>query len=183
MAPALMATPAFVTAFFFQQVHLAEAVGVAHLGLVALFPIYSVISVLAMLGTGWLVDRFGTTVLMRIFLLPLALSFVILSQASSLTGLALGIGLLAVTVGANNTLPAAFWADSFGTRHLGAIKAMAMALMVVGSALGPLLTGVLIDAGVPFPGQMPGISAFILGSAGLLTLSLAQLHRTSARAL
>lgn len=179
LIPALLAAPAFVTAFFFQQVHLASTLGLPHLALVALFPVYSVVSVLAMLGTGWLVDRFGTTVLMRLFLLPLALGFLVISQATTPSGVALGIGLLALTVGANNTLPAAFWADSFGTRHLGSIKAVATALMVVGSALGPLATGLLIDAGVPFTAQMPLISIYLIASAALLTLSLARLHRPS----
>lgn len=180
LVPALLAAPAFVTAFFFQQVHLANTLGMPHLALVALFPIYSLISVLSMLATGWLVDRVGTTILMRLFLLPLAMGFVVISQATDPITVALGIGLLALTVGANSTLPAAFWADTFGTQHLGAIKAVAAAMMVVGSALGPLVTGFLIDAGVPFTAQMPFISIYLIAAAALLTLSLARLMRPSA---
>ncbi|MDD9718106.1 MFS transporter [Dinoroseobacter sp. PD6] len=172
IVPALLSTPAFVTAFFFQQVHLAAEKDIAHLDLVALFPLYSVVSVLAMLGTGFLVDRFGTRLLMCLFTLPLALSFIVISGTETLLGLAVGLSLLAVTVGANNTLPAAFWADMFGTRHLGAIKSVAMALMVLSSAIGPLITSLAIDAGASFPAQMPLISLYIALSTGLLAAAL-----------
>ncbi|WP_424974710.1 MFS transporter [Dinoroseobacter sp. S124A] len=179
LVPGLIAPPALITAFFFQQVHLAEAKGLPHLELVALFPLYSALSVLAMLSTGALIDRVGSMRLMPLYLLPLALGFLILAGAQSIWTLSLGIGLMAVTAGANNALPAAFWADSFGTRHLGAIKAVATALMVVGSAIGPLFTGFGIDAGFGFPTQMPWISLYILASILLLTLSLRRLQATA----
>jgi len=177
LVPALISTPAFVTAFFFQQVHFAEAKDIAHLDLVALFPLYSVVSVAAMLGTGALVDRFGSRVLMALATLPLGLSFLVMAGADSLGGLGIGLALLAVTVGANNTLSAAFWAENFGTRHLGAIKAVTMALMVLATALGPLVTGLGIDAGMAFPAQMPLISSYIFAAAALLGIALWRLGR------
>lgn len=180
LVPGLIAPPALITAFFFQQVHLAEAKDLPHLELVALFPIYSVLSILAMLSTGALIDRLGSMRLMPLYLLPLALGFLILASAETSWTIGLAIGLLAITAGANNALPAAFWADSFGTRRLGAIKAVATALMVVGSAIGPLFTGFGIDAGLSFPQQMPWITIYILGSVLLLILSLRRLRATPA---
>lgn len=177
LVPATISTPAFVTAFFFQQVHFAEAKGISHLDLVALFPLYSVVSVTAMLGTGWLVDRFGTSLLMAMATLPLGVSFLGLGLSEHLFGIAFGIACLAVTVGANNTLSAAFWAETFGTRHLGAIKAVAMALMVLSSAIGPLITGLGIDAGIPFPAQMPWISLYVFAAAALLGGALWRIRR------
>lgn len=177
IVPAMVSTPAFVTAFFFQQVHFAGAKGISHLDLVALFPLYSMVSIAAMLGTGLLVDRIGTYLMMGLATLPLGISFLVLAITNHLAGLALGICLLAVTVGANNTLSAAFWAETFGTRHLGAIKAVAMALMVLSSALGPLITGFAIDAGTPFPAQMPWISLYIFLTAALLGTALWRIPR------
>ena len=51
--------------------------------------------------------------------------------------LILGFVFLALTTGANSTLPNAFWAEFYGTAHMGSIKAMAAAIMVFGSAIGP----------------------------------------------
>ena len=57
LVPALLGPPAFGTAFFFQQVHLAEVKGWAHVELVAMFPFYTVTAIVSLFGTGWLMDR------------------------------------------------------------------------------------------------------------------------------
>ncbi|MCT8158590.1 MFS transporter [Pseudoruegeria sp. SHC-113] len=173
LAPALFAPSCFVTAFFFQQVHVAEAKGVAHLALVALFPLYTGLSVAAMFATGWAVDRFGTARLLPFYQMPMALGFCALAGFGGLTGIALAMGLMALTTGANAPLPAAVMADLFGTRHLGAIKAVATAIMVLGSAVGPILSGVLIDAGLAFPAQGWGIAVVFVG----VSLALVPLAR------
>jgi hypothetical protein len=40
------------------------------------------------------------------------------------------------------------WAELYGVKHLGAIKSLYMALMVLASALGPVSMGMLMDAGI-----------------------------------
>ena len=40
------------------------------------------------------------------------------------------------------------WAEVYGTRHLGAIRSMATAIMVFGTAVSPVLFGRLLDLGV-----------------------------------
>ncbi|PTE23810.1 MFS transporter [Cereibacter changlensis] len=162
LVPALLGPSAFNTAFFFQQVHLAEVKGWAHVGLVAIFPAYSAASVVALLASGWAVDRFGTARLMPLFQLPLALFYFLFAGVDSLA-LALPVMLLmGLTSGAQATVPVAFWAEFYGTRHIGSIKATAAAIMVLGSAIGPILTGALIDLGISFPQQMVGIGLYFL---------------------
>lgn len=168
VVPATLAPSAFVTALFFQQVHLSGTKGWDHVGFVALFPVYTLVSIAAMLGAGWAIDRFGTARLMPVYLLPLAVAFLVFGAAESLGGVALGFAVLAVSVGANSTIPGAFWAEFYGTRHLGAIKALATAVMVLGSAIGPGVTGALIDMGLPFEAQMTGIAALVLAAALLV---------------
>lgn len=162
MVPALLGPSAFNTAFFFQQVYFAEIKGWSHLSLVALFPIYTMVGIGAMILSGLALDRFGTARLIPFFQLPLVAAFVIFAVAQSLTGAALGLVFLALTTGANATLPSAFWAEFYGIRHIGAIKAMAAAVMVLGSAIGPGLTGGLIDLGVDLNLQYIGVAVYFL---------------------
>ncbi|WP_171208424.1 MULTISPECIES: MFS transporter [unclassified Ruegeria] len=162
MAPALLGPSAFVTAFFFHQVHLAEIKGWTHLQLVSLFPAYTGVSMLAMFASGWALDRWGTARMMPGFQLPMALGFVLLGSVGSIIGALVGLVILSLTVGANSTLPAAFWAEFYGTKHIGAIKALATALMVLGSAIGPGLTGVLIDIGIPLETQFIWIGGYFV---------------------
>ena len=172
LVPLLLGPPAFGTALFFLQVHLAAVKGWSHLGLVSLFPFYTAVSIAASVTAGLLVDRFGTRALLPAALVPMAAAFLLLSAAQSLAGAALALMIAALTTGANHTVVAAFWAERYGTRHLGAIKAMGTAITVLGSAIGPWLTGAWIDGGTPFPAQMPWIAAYLLGAAALAALAL-----------
>ena len=160
MVPYLIGPAAFSTAFFFHQVHFAETKALSHLALVALFPVYTASAIGAMLLSGLLIDRLGTARLMPLAQTPMIGAFVVLSVAEGAGGAALGMALMALSVGSNHTLPSAFWAEFYGTRHIGAVKAMAAALMVLGTAIGPIMTGLLIDAGVSFDDQMIGIAAW-----------------------
>ncbi|MFV2002189.1 MAG: MFS transporter [Paracoccaceae bacterium] len=177
MVPALLAPPAFVTALFFQQVHLAAVKGWSHTALVALIPIYTATGVAAALVFGWMIDRFGSIRLMPFYQAPLALGFVLFSLAQTPLGGGVAMAVMAVTQGGQSTLSSAFWAEIYGTRHLGGIKALAAGVMVLGSAIGPALTGVLIDAGVNFDVQMLWISGYILAASGLVLFAVGRARR------
>ena len=179
--PSILGPSAFVTALFFQQVHLAEVKGWSHVGFVALFPVYTGVSTLFMLLAGWAIDRFGTKRLMPFYQIPIAISFVVMASAESLWGAALAFALMAMTTGANSTLPSAFWAEFYGTRHIGGIKSIATAAMVLGSAIGPAISGVLIDRGIPFPEQMLGITVWFLLASGLIWFGVTTAARSLAR--
>jgi len=70
------------------------------------------------------------------------------------------VGLLFTTI-------AALWAELYGTRHLGAIRALVLALMVLASALSPGIFGWLIDLGVTFEAMASGGLAWALAAAAL----------------
>ena len=107
----------------------------------------------------------------------MAIGFAILSISTSISGALIGMVFLALTAGAHNPLPSAFWAEFYGTRHIGAIKAMAAAVMVLGSAIGPALTGVLIDKGVSLDTQFVWIAAFFLCVCALIRIGIAHALR------
>ncbi len=174
MVPFLLGPAAFSTAFFFHQVHFAETKALIHLGLVALFPVFTGAAVASMLLSGFLIDRFGTARLMPLAQAPMVAAFLVLSAAAGAWGVALGMILMALTVGANHTLPSAFWAEFYGTRHIGAVKAMAAAVMVFGTAVGPILTGTLIDAGLSFDEQMIGIAGWFLLACACTGLAISR---------
>nr|WP_174819040.1 MFS transporter [Ruegeria atlantica] len=178
MMPAVLGPSAFITAFFFHQVHLAEVKGWLHIQLVALFPVYTGVSLISMFAAGWALDKWGTARLMPFYQLPMALGFVILAISSTIGGATVGLVFLGLTVGANSTLPSAFWAEFYGTQHIGAIKALATAVLVLGSAIGPGLTGVLIDLGVPLSTQFLWIGGFFVGVCVLVWTGVSRAERS-----
>ncbi|QDY69977.1 MFS transporter [Qingshengfaniella alkalisoli] len=168
MMPALLGPPTFMTALFFHQVHLSELKGFTHQQFVSLFPIYTTFGILAMLCWGWLIDRFGSSKLMPLMQLPLAVSFTIMAGGESVGIALLSLMFLGITLGAMGAVPAAFIAEIYGTRHIGSIRAAAVAVTVFGSAVGPVLTGLLIDQGIGFEAQLGWIALYFILTSALL---------------
>ena len=170
--PYLLGPPAFGTAFFFHQVHLAEVKAWGHGTLVAMFPLFTGAAIASLLTSGWLIDRLGAMRLMPMVQVPMALGFLLMAVAENVLVGGVAMVLMGLSQGANSTIPAAFWAEAYGTRHLGAIKSLASAIMVFGTAVGPILTGLLIDRGLPFPAQMPAIALYFALAALLVATGL-----------
>ena len=160
MIPALLGQSAFNTAFFFLQVHFAEIKGWEHLQLVAMFPVYTAVSIGAMILSGILLDKLDTARLIPYFQLPMIFAFLIFAYGQSLVAALVGFIFLGLSAGANATLPNAFWAEFYGTKHLGSIKAAAAAVMVLGSAIGPAVTGILLDYNLALDAQYVAVSVF-----------------------
>lgn len=170
--PGLIAPSMFITVIFFHQVHLAEVKGWSHLAFLAVMPCYTLAAAGGMFATGGLLDRIGTRPLMPLYLLPLAAFLALFPQVQSLFWAAVVLVLMGITAGAQATVLMAFWAETYGTRHLGAIRALTGALMVFGTAVGPVISGYLIDRGVETDAQMGGMALFTALSAGLIALGL-----------
>ncbi|MGZ2255690.1 MFS transporter [Roseobacter sp. A03A-229] len=172
LIPLMIGPPAWGTALFFQQVHLTEVKGWSLVAFVSLMPIFTLAMIAFTFVTGWAVDRFGVTRVMPFQLLPFAAAFVVLGSADTIFAAGIGLLIFGVGQGMHGTAITAFWAVFYGTRHLGAIKAGAGALMVFGSAIGPGISGALIDYGIDFPQQMIPYAGFYLLGAALATLGV-----------
>ncbi|MBY6159480.1 MFS transporter [Mameliella alba] len=177
MVPALLGPAAFNTAFFFQQVHFAEIKGWTHLELAALFPVYTAAAVGAMVVAGGMLDRVGTGRLIPWSQLPMVAGFLCFALGGSIGWTLVGLLFVAMTTGATQTLPNAFWAEFYGTRNLGAVKAMAAAVMVFGSAIGPGVTGYLIDFGIGIETQYIGVAVYFVFASVMMWVGVTRARR------
>ncbi|WP_299348758.1 MFS transporter [uncultured Shimia sp.] len=178
MVPSILGMSAFGTAFFFHQVHYAALKGMSHVQLVAFFPLFTAMSIGSMVATGWALDKLGTARLIPFYLAPVAMGFLIFAMTGGPVGLFFGLFFFALSAGANATLPNAFWAEFYGTANIGAIKALAAAVMVLGSAIGPGLTGVLIDIGIDLGPQYIGVAIYFVASTLLLRWGVTRAAKT-----
>ena len=172
MVPSILGPSAFNTAFFFHQVHFAGLKDISHVTLVAQFPLYTAVSVGAMLLSGWGLDKVGTPRLIPFFQVPMIAAFIVFGLAENLYGIVIGFVMLGLTAGASATLPSAFWAEFYGTKYIGSVKALAAAVMVLGSAIGPGITGLLIDYNVGLEIQFYWIAAYFALATLVLCLGV-----------
>jgi MFS family permease len=172
MLPMLLGPPAWGTALFFQQVHIAEVKGWSLVEYLALLPLFTLTAVIFTLASGQLIDRFGSGRLAQVYLLPYAAAFSVLAFADTLPVAAIGLMLFGVGSGIQSTLPAAFWSEFYGTRHIGAIKAVSNSVAILGSAIGPGVSGALIDLGWTFPEQMLPIVFYFIVAAALVAVAV-----------
>ena len=170
LVPALLGPPSWGTALWFQQVHIADIKGWTHVAFVALFPLSTAVTVASTFGCGWAIDRFGSAKILPFYMLPFALGFFVIGISDTIAMAAIGLAIFGFGQGMQSTLASAFWAEFFGTRHLGAIKATAGAIMVFGSAIGPGISGIFIDFGVTFPTQMVWLTLYFLFAAAMCTV-------------
>ncbi len=177
LAPLLLGPSAWGTALFFQQVHIAEVKGWPLVEYLALIPVMTLVSVTVTLITGQLIDRLGSGRLLLVFPLTWIAGFLILAFSDTLTSAAFAFVVFGMATGMQATLITAFWAEFFGTRHIGSIKATSTSIMVFGSAVGPGISGVLIDFGFDFPSQMVPIAGYFVVAMVLVWLAVSRANQ------
>ena len=164
IVPASLMGPFLMTGLFFHQIAIADAKGWDIALLAASFPAFAAATVTASLITGWVVDRSGPGVVLPVFAIPLTLALIVVATLDQTWSAPLYFSLGGLTVGASGVLISAAWADTFGVRHLGAIRSLTSSMTVVSTALAPVLVGWLLDAGFAIP-------AIAYGGAGLALLT------------
>ena len=166
----MLAMPWIATGVFVYQSYITESKGWGEFVIAQSFMAYSVLSVLTLLGSGFLVDKFTSRKLLFFMNIPLLISMLVLFYLDISISAYLFLGLIGISNGLANVLGSSTWAEIYGVKYLGSIKALTTALMVFSTAFGTALFGLLIDNGFSIE-QIAFISlVYILISLSLLFL-------------
>jgi MFS family permease len=135
------------------------------------FSVMAVSTVLATFISGYLVDRFTALRLMPLYLLPLGLACFLLAFIPDIWVVQPFMILFGITNGFSFTLFGAIWPEAYGLKHLGAIRSVAVSVVISGTAIGPGIAGLLIDRGVPFPHliAMSGVVCIVISGVMYFT--------------
>ena len=109
------------------------------------FMVYSILSVVTLFFSGFLIDRFSSRKLLIYMNIPLFFSAFVLFYFNSSISSFVFLGLIGISNGLANVLGSATWAEIYGVKYIGSIKALTTALMVFSTAFGTALFGLLID--------------------------------------
>ena len=134
------------------------------------FMAYSIFSVITLFISGFIIDKFSSRRLLIYMNIPLLFSTIVLFSFDAQISSFFFFGLLGITNGLANVLGSSTWAEIYGVKYIGSIKALTTALMVFATAFGTALFGILIDFGFTIE-QIAVVSGlYILTSLILLYL-------------
>ncbi len=134
------------------------------------FMAYSIFSVITLFISGFLIDKYSSRKLLIYMNVPLLLSTAFLYYFNAPLSSFVFFGLLGVTNGLANVLGSSTWAEIYGVKYIGSIKALTTALMVFATAFGTALFGFLIDIGFSIEEIAVVSGTYIFGSIILLYL-------------
>ena len=143
----MLAMPWIATGVFVYQSFITESKDWGNYIIAQSFMVYSVLSVITLLISGFLIDKFTSRKLLIFMNIPLLFASLVLIFFESATTGFVFLGLIGVSNGFANVLGSSTWAEIYGVKHIGSIKALTTALMVFSTAFGTALFGILIDLG------------------------------------
>ncbi|MEM7327253.1 MAG: MFS transporter [Pseudomonadota bacterium] len=174
----VLAPPFIGTTIFFHQDYLVELRGYNELAFAAAFPIMAITTVVFSLISGQLIDRHGAIRLLPFYLIPLCCACLAVGLLTPLWGIYAFMFLVGVSYGFTAPLIGALWPEVYGVQNLGSVRAIAVAAGVAATAIGPGLTGYLIDRGTSLPTQMLFMSGWcVLASLVLMGVAPVILRR------
>ncbi|MAI49949.1 MAG: MFS transporter [Rhodospirillaceae bacterium] len=165
LLPGLLAPPFIITGVLFHQIHLIDTKSWTLSAFAACYPLYAISATVIALGAGWMVDRSGAVSLLRFYLVPLAVGLALLAVTDEIFAAAAFMILMGATGGSATVVLGALWAELYGTDHLGAIRSLSVALLVLSTAISPGLMGLLIDARLGLNSQFAMLSIYVFACA------------------
>ena len=165
---AVMAPSFIVTVIFFHQVYLVESRNWSMEAFAASFAVSAAVNTGFTLLSGQLIDCFSGVSLLPFVLLPLGAACLVLGFVEAQWSAFAFMALIGVSNGLSTTLFGAVWPEIYGLKNLGSIRALVVSFSVLASALGPGLTGYLIDLEISYPAQIVAMGCYCAAVSGLM---------------
>jgi len=166
----MLAMPSIATGTFVYQSFIVSSKNWGPYVIAQSFMVYSILSVITLFLSGFLIDKFSSRKLLIYMNIPLLFSTFVLYYFNTPTSSFFFLGLIGISNGLANVLGSATWAEVYGVKYIGSIKALTTALMVFSTAFGTALFGILIDNDFSIEQIALVSSSYILVALSLLFL-------------
>ena len=137
-----------MTGLMFHQIHMLEVKHWDIAWFAFCFVAYSGFSVITGIAVGPMIDRYSARRLITLYLAPMGIGMLALVVSDHPGAVLVWFVLSGATSGMHRSVISAYWAEAYGVRHLGAIRALVSSVSIVGTAISPVLFGWMIDGGV-----------------------------------
>lgn len=166
--PSVVALSFIGTGIIFHQVHLTEIKGWSLAWFAGNYFTMAATMVATALLSGPLIDRVGAARLLPVYLMPAVLSLATLAAGDAPLVVPVFMVLQGISAGLSRVVLGALWAERYGVLHLGAIRALVAASMVIASGASPATFGWLIDLGITFDAIIWMCVAYLVVSIALI---------------
>ena len=166
----MLAMPWIATGVFVYQSFISDSKMWETYTIPKAFMVYSITSIVTLFISGFLVDKFTGRKLILFMNIPLLLAMFTLFQFNHEIFAYIFLGLIGVSNGLANILGSSTWAEIYGVKYIGSIKALTTAFMVFSTAFGTAVFGLLIDNGFTIENIAFTAAFYILISLFLLVL-------------
>ncbi len=173
LLPAFIFSPMVVTGVIFNQSLIAEARGFTLEWMAVGISAFGLARVICLLGAGEVADRFGPRRVLRIVHLPALIGVIIFLLFRGELVVPVFFALVGTTAGIESVLWPALWSEWYGPRFLGRIKGLLKVLVVLASAVAPVVFSVGLQWSLR--GTFLLLGAYVL--TVLLVNQLAPAHR------
>ena len=166
----MLAMPWIATGVFVYQSFISESKMWAIYTIPKAFMVYSITSIATLFVSGFLVDKFTGRKLILYMNLPLLFAMITLFYFNHEIFAYIFLGLIGVSNGLANILGSSTWAEIYGVKYIGSIKALTTSFMVFSTAFGTAVFGFLIDQGLTIESIAFLGAVYVVISLGLLIL-------------
>jgi predicted MFS family arabinose efflux permease len=170
----MLAMPWMATGIFVYQSFISESKMWAVYTIPKAFMVYSITSIVTLFLSGFLVDKFTGRKLILFMNIPLLVAMFVLFQFNHEVFAYIFLGFIGISNGLANILGSSTWAEIYGVKYIGSIKALTTAFMVFSTAFGTAVFGLLIDNGFTIENI-----AFVGGTYIAISLALLIIFRKS----
>lgn len=176
LLPAITGPALISTGIFFHQTVLIAEKGWSAAWFALTFSGFAIAGVVGSILSGALVDRFGFFKIMPLYLLPMVLGMIVLSVFHPPIAALVFMLLHGLSNGGTVGVYGVMWPELYGVKHLGAIRAALVAIMVLVSAITPPVMGVMIDRGIAVETIAAGFAVYLALAIALMVFA-AHSHR------
>ena len=134
-----------VTGFLFHQVYISEIKSWTLINLAQGFIFYAVSGITGSIISGILIDKLTGRKIIPFHLLPMLAIFIVMLFSDHVYVLYLYMAGLGLSNGFTENISNSLWAEMYGVKNLGSIKALLTFFGIMASASSPFLYGIILD--------------------------------------
>lgn len=155
LAPNIFFIPFAITGLFFYQFAIVEFKGWNQGIIAGGLTAFALASAFSILTAGPLIDKYRARAFFPFYLIPYFISLMVIWLVPHVWAMYVYMVFMGLSVGFGSATVAALQVEFFGQKYIGTVRSLFTSIMVLSSAVGPTLFGVILDAGLGFETVFP----------------------------